>query len=145
MGRMLLATAALLFAFCGVSWADDAADVRNAVSGLYNALGSKDLKRLATYIPNDGFTEFNPEHKDLQVMQLSYFKGAFDAGVAIDLHIEQLNARVMGKTAIVTGYRTGSITFPDGKVVNDRSCLTMNWSKEQKWMLQHVHVSPCSA
>jgi ketosteroid isomerase-like protein len=134
----------LLVVLCNVSAADDAADVDNAVDTLYRSLAAKDLKGLAVYIPSDGFTEFNPEHKDLQTMDMRLFKGAFDAGVAINLHVEQLKARVLGRTAIVTGYRVGSITFPDGRVVNDRSCLTMNWTKDKTWTLQHVHLSQCA-
>lgn len=143
MRRVLLATV-LLLSLCEVSRADDVADVGNAVNELYRSLSSKDLSGLAKYIPQKGFTEFNAEHKDLQIMQLGFFKGAFDAGVAIDLHVEQLQARVLGNSAIVTGYRVGSIAFPDGKVTNDRSCLTMNWTKHKTWMLQHVHVSQCA-
>lgn len=142
--RRLLLAFVLVFTLGGASSADDVADVSDAVNDLYRSLGSKNLEALSNYIPSQGFTEFNPEHKDLQVMKLSYFKGAFDAGVAINLHVEQLQARVLGNTAIVTGYRVGSITFPDGKVTNDRSCLTMMWAKAKTWMLQHVHLSQCS-
>jgi ketosteroid isomerase-like protein len=142
MRRMLLAM--LLFSLCGSSRADDVVDVGDAVNDLYRSLSSKDLIGLAKYIPQKGFTEFNPEHKDLQIMQLGFFKGAFDAGVAIDLHVEQLQAHVVGNAAIVTGYRVGSITFPDGKATNDRSCLTMSWTKAKTWTLQHVHLSHCS-
>jgi ketosteroid isomerase-like protein len=135
----------LLLLLCRVSAADDVADVSNAANDLYRALAAKDLRGIQAYIPKGGFTEFNPEHKDIQTIDGRLFKGAFDAGVAISLHIEQLKARVMGHTAILTGYRVGSITFPDGRVVNDRSCLTMNWTKSKTWTLQHVHLSSCSA
>jgi ketosteroid isomerase-like protein len=137
--------APLLLLLCKVVSADDVADVGNAVNDLYRSLGAKDLQGLAMYVPQKGFTEFNPEHKDLQIVDLNLFKGAFDAGVLINLHVEQLRARVTGNTAIVTGYRVGSITFPDGKIVSDRQCLTMNWSKAKTWTLQHVHLSMCSA
>jgi ketosteroid isomerase-like protein len=137
--------APLLLLVCKAVSADDAANVANAVNDLYRSLGARDLGTLAMYIPQEGFTEFNPEHKDLQIVGLNMFKGAFDAGVAINLHVEQLRARVMGNTAIVTGYRVGAITFPDGKVVSERQCLTMNWSKAKTWTLQHVHLSMCSA
>ena len=144
MRRLSLATL-LLVLLCRVCVADDVADVSNATNDMYRALNAKDLKGIEVYIPKGGFTEFNSEHKDLQIIDGRLFKGAFDAGVVINLHIEQLRARVMGHTAIVTGYRVGSITFPDGKVVNDRSCLTMNWTKDKTWTLQHVHLSQCAA
>lgn len=143
--RRLLLAIVLLFTLCEISIADDVGDVSDAVNGLYRSLGSKDLRALSNYIPPEGFTEFNPEHKELQIMQLGFFKGAFDAGVAIDLHVEQLQARVLGNSAVVTGYRVGSITLPDGKMTNDRSCLTMNWTKAKAWTLQHVHLSSCPA
>jgi ketosteroid isomerase-like protein len=142
MRQMFVATI-MLSLLCGVSHANDVADVSDAVNALYRSLGSKDLKTLATFIPRNGFTEFNPEHHDLQTIKLGYFEGAFNSGVGINLHIERMQARVNGATAIVTGYRVGSITFPDGKVVNDRSCLTMNWTKAKTWTLQHVHLSQC--
>jgi ketosteroid isomerase-like protein len=141
--RLMSCAAMLMVLACRVAAADDIADVSDAVNNLYRSLGAKDMHALAASIPKEGFTEFNPEHKDLQTMGLSVFKGAFDAGVAIDLHVEQLSARVTGKSAIVTGYRAGSITFPDGKIVNDHSCLTMYWTKEKTWTLQHVHLSSC--
>lgn len=124
--------------------ADVAADVRHTVDDFYARIAANDPTALTQYIPEGGFTEFNAESSELKTLDRALFAGAFAGKVQIDYHVEQPRVRVTGDTAIVTGYRLGSISFPDGKRTEGRDCLTMLWSKATAgWMLQHVHLSSC--
>lgn len=121
-------------------------DVGAAARDLYVRLAEKDFAGLSRYVSPDGFTEFNPDGSELKTMTREYFKAAFASGIQIDFHIEQLQVSQLGKAAIVTGYRVGALTFPDGKRISSRDCLTMMWSQQREgWLLRHVHLSKCEA
>ena len=141
----LIATLLLLLP-AGGALADDAADVRRAVDGLYAGIAEGDLEAVRRYVPPRGFTEFNTNGSELQTLDLALFRGAFSDGVRIEFHVEQPNVRVIdGDSAIVTGYRVGAISFPDGKRIASRNCSSMVWRKqEDRWMLEHIHLSACS-
>lgn len=122
--------------------ADDASAVQNAVNDLYAKLDAGDAAGFAVYVPSEGFTEFNPEHSELQPLDLDFFKHAMSSGAKIDLHVADLKVRVFGPAAITTGYRVGSITLPQGQRIESNDCLTMFWLKEGgSWKLHHVHLS----
>lgn len=122
--------------------ADDAADVSTAVNDLYSKLKSNDAPGFSAFVPSEGFTEFNPESGELKNLNMEFFRGAMDSGSKIDLHVSDLKVQILGQCAIVTGYRVGSITLPDGKRLESNQCLTMVWAKEPPgWKLHHVHLS----
>ncbi|HEU4603502.1 MAG TPA: nuclear transport factor 2 family protein [Steroidobacteraceae bacterium] len=142
MNRLSWLCAVLALFFAAIAQA--ASDVETAARDLYVRLAQKDLAGLSRYVPQGGFTEFNPDGNELKTMTREYFKAAFASGVQIDFHIEQLQVSQLRKAAIVTGYRVGGLTFPDGKRISSRDCLTMVWSLQSKvWLLQHVHLSQC--
>jgi len=125
---------------------DEATQVRAAVSGLYRVLATGDATGLAAYLPKEGFSEFSPPESTLKTLDLEYFRRAFAAGARVDLHVEQEQVRVQGGSAIVTGYRLGTITLPQGQHLDVLDCMTMVWSRENRaWMLRHVHISACAA
>ena len=140
------ATATLLaVAFTGTVRADERAAVLAAVDGLYASLAAGDAPALATYLPPAGFTEFSPPESTLKTLDLKYFQQVLTAGAKIRLQVEQPQVRLLGSDAIVTGYRAGDITLPDGRRFEVRDCMTMLWSRRNgAWLLQHVHISPCS-
>lgn len=129
----------------GAALADDAADVRKAVDGLYSSMAESDLEKVARFVPPHGFTEFNTDGTELKRLDLALFKGAFADGFRIEYHVEQQNVRMIDDhSAIVTGYRVGALTFPDGKRMASRNCSSMVWLKHaDKWMLEHIHLSNC--
>jgi ketosteroid isomerase-like protein len=140
--RFAVVPAALLCV--GRVFADVAADVRDTVDDFYARVAASDSTVLTQYIPEGGFTEFNAESSQLKTLDRALFAGAFAGKVQIDYHVEQPRVRVIGDAAIVTGYRVGSIAFPDGRHTEGRDCLTMLWSKQTAgWMLKHVHLSSC--
>ncbi len=122
---------------------DVASDVATAANDLYAKLSSLDSPGFAKHLQSEGFSEFNPDWNDLRQLDMKVFNGIFAAGAKIDLRISDLKVRVLGDaTALVTGYRVGSITPPNGKPIYSKLALTMVWSKVDKlWMLKHVHLS----
>ncbi|HTU64860.1 MAG TPA: nuclear transport factor 2 family protein [Steroidobacteraceae bacterium] len=141
--RPWLATA--LLSVCLAARADDAADVRAAVDGLYRSLAAADLAALSGYLPAGGFTEFSPPEGTLKTLTRDHFRGVFASGAAVDLRVEQANVRALDRAAIVTGYRTGSITLPGGKRLDVHDCLSMIWARDAAtWTLRHVHISACA-
>ena len=123
--------------------ADDASAVQNAVNDLYAKLDAGDAAGFSAYVPEKGFSEFNPDNAGLATLDLNYFKHAMSSGAKIDLRVIDLKVRVLGRAAVTTGYRVGSITLPQGQHIDSNDCLTMVWLKENDgWKLQHVHLSP---
>lgn len=119
-------------------------EVSQATKALYTALSQADAKTFAKYLPPEGFTEFNPEWQGVRRLNMSLFENIFKAGAKIDLNVADIKVQTLGDTAIVTGFRVGSITAPvaDAKPVHSRLALTMIWSKSLgEWKLQHVHLS----
>jgi hypothetical protein len=140
------ATAALLaLASTGTTRADERAAVLAAVDGLYSSLAAGNAPALTAYLPPGGFTEFSPPESTLKTLDLEYFRQVLTAGAKIRLKVEQPQVRLLGTDAILTGYRVGDITLPDGRRLEIRDCMTMLWSRQRgAWLLQHVHISPCS-
>ena len=122
---------------------DDAQDVRTAVFELYDALNNGDADAFVGHMWPGGYTEFGGSGGLIETLDKAYIRGALEAGVKTDLGVQHLDVRVHGDSAIVTGYRVGSITMPNGTASDDTLCLSMMWFRENgKWKLAHVHLSP---
>ncbi len=118
-------------------------EVAQAVHALYKALSNKDAKTFASFLPAEGFTEFNPDWRGVRRLNMSIFEGVFSSGAMIDLGVSDLQVQIAGETAIVSGYRVGTIAAPSSVPVQSRLALSMVWRKESgNWKLQHVHLSP---
>jgi uncharacterized protein (TIGR02246 family) len=116
--------------------------VRAAVNDLYRALNQNDAKAFSKHLNPNGFTEFNPDWQGTKRLDMAVFQNIFDAGAKIDLHVDEMQVQLIGSTAVVTGYRVGSITPPGGSELHSRLALTMIWADtDGRWQLQHVHLS----
>jgi ketosteroid isomerase-like protein len=124
--------------------ADESTQVRAAVQGLYASLAAGDTAALSHYLPAAGFTEFNTDGTEVKTLDQAYFARALGNGVRVDFHVEQPRVVILGRTAMVTGYRVGSLWLPGGQRITSRNCLSMWWSHEPSgWLLRHVHLSDC--
>ncbi len=78
--------------------------------------------------------------------QIKLLQGAFDTGVKLNLGLADLDVKVYGKAAVVTGYVVGTITNPDGTTSESRAQRTAVLIKEgNDWKEVHVHSSPVTA
>jgi ketosteroid isomerase-like protein len=131
--NMLLTTLAM---------ANDNDDVVAAAQGLYAALSSNDVDGLAAYLPPEGFTEFNTTDSTLQKLNAAIFRDVMQSGVKIQLQVTDTTVRLFADTALVTGYRVGSIVMPNGQRLEGKQFLTMLWMKRTTgWKLAHIHLS----
>ena len=92
--------------------ADESTQVRAAVQGLYASLAAGDTAALSHYLPAAGFTEFNTDGTEVKTLDQAYFARALGSGVRVDFHVEQPRVVILGRTAMVTGYRVGSLWLP---------------------------------
>jgi ketosteroid isomerase-like protein len=113
-----------------------------ATADFYAKISARDLDGVAQYLPAEGFTEFPVgEGKTIRLARQN-FAGWFKSDTAIDLHAEHLSAQDFGDTAIVTGWRVGSMTPKGQPVREERAALTMVWVRTAgRWQVRHVHVS----
>lgn len=117
--------------------------VTQAAHQLYRALSAKDSATFSQFIPTQGFTEINPDWDGTRVLNMTVFNSIFQSGAQINLYIEDLQVQMLNpQHAIVTGYRSGTISGPDAKPVANKLPLTMIWQSEDgSWKLKHVHLS----
>jgi ketosteroid isomerase-like protein len=129
--------------------ADEAGEVGAAVAQLYAHLSQGNAKGFATYLPEQGFGEINPEWQGVRQLDMRYFNPIFQSGAKIDLTVSNLKVQLLdgaASVALVTGFRHGSITPPGGKPIMLHDPLTMIWQKSAGgWKLVHVHLSPSVA
>lgn len=117
--------------------------VRLAATSLYQALSAKNMANFAPYISEQGFSEINPDWQGVRTLDRAVFERIFQSGAQITLHIDDLKVNLLDDThAIVTGYRTDTITPPNAAPQASKMPLTMVRSKESgSWQLKHVHLS----
>ena len=133
---MFLAPAAL---------ADDAEDVKAAELDLLAAENAGDMNRLyrhvdperTIFLPDGGLLVVAGGEKDKRRRQAS-----FEAGLKFDLQVRHLDAEVYGNTAVLTYYREGTITRPDGVSRPIRFRVTTIRVKQGgQWKEVHRHGS----
>ncbi len=70
-------------------------------------------------------------------------KASFDAGLTFNRQLRHLEVKVYGDAAVVTGYWTGTISFPDGTTGQGPMRHSAVWIKKGgQWKLAHRHNSP---
>lgn len=135
---MVLATTAI---------ADDVDDVKAAVQTLYETLNNGDADGYAKLLL-PGESQFFGSGGLLTTGAMTVegnrnnLRALFGAGLKVSVRIHHLDAKVYGKTAVATYYRTGRVTFPGGVVVQGTFRGSMTWIKQAgQWKRVHVHLS----
>lgn len=139
-------TSGIVLAVCASSaFADTNADEAVAATqDFFAKMSARDFVGVSHYIPDVGFTEIVPETDKLLELNAKAFEGLFKSGRKIALRAVDLQARVLGDNAIVTGTRVGYVAAADSTAVpsDGRLTFTMVWSKHaQVWQLHHIHLS----
>ncbi len=123
--------------------ASDADDVRTAVIDLYAKLNAADADAFIEYMLPQGYTEFGANGDGIFTIDQDYVRDGFSSGIKADLEVRDIEVRVLNDSAIVTGYRVGSIAMPGEEPKERTLCLSMMWTRQEgKWKLVHVHLSP---
>jgi len=126
--------------------ADDVDDVKAAVQRYFAALNSGNGTAMAQHrIPE--YSVFGGggliDRSSSIAQQRDDFQALADAGRKLNLRIQNLEVRVYGNAAVVTGYLTGTNTAPDGTVNQQRQQRTGVWIKQgEQWREVHRHSSP---
>ena len=131
-----------------VAMADDVDDVKAAVQGDFGSRNSGDAYAYAQSFL-EGFTRFGFGGQLLeQVDSLEELRkdrqASFDAGVKFNLQDRHTDVSLYGNsTAVVTSYRVGTMTVPDGRTVRINNRITTVLVKQGgQWKIAHVHDSP---
>ena len=131
-----------------ISMADDADDVRAALQGDFVSLNSGDAYAYAQSFL-EGFTRFGFAGGLLdRVDSLEELRkdrqASFDAGVKFNLQDRHTDVSLYGNsTAVVTSYRVGTLTLPNGNTVRINNRITTVLVKQGgQWKIAHVHDSP---
>ena len=124
--------------------ADDVTDVRAAAEDWVAALNAGDAVALAPYYhaeetsfgggPGDLLTEGTHTEAKMSAM--------FESGFKPDLQWRHLTVNVFGKAAVLTGYLAGSVTLPDGTVLQNSWRTSVMWIHQgDSWQVVHFHAS----
>ena len=128
-----------------VGMADDVDDVKAAVQRYFAAINSGngaavDRQRTPEYSVFGGGGLIDRSSSSAQ--RTDAFQAQTDAGWKRDYRIQHLDVRVYGNAAVVTGYLTGTLTIPDGTVIQQRQQRTGVWIKQGgQWKEVHRHGS----
>ncbi len=128
-----------------VALADDTEDVKLAELDLLAAENAGDMDRMYRHI-DPGRTLFLPSGGLLTVAGGEQDKrrrqASFEAGLKFDLQVRHLDAEVYGNTAVLTYYRVGTITRPDGLSRSIKFRVTVIRVKQAgQWKEVHRHGS----
>ncbi len=131
-----------------VAMADDADDVKAAVQRDFVSLTSGDAYAFAQSFL-EGFTRFGfagglLERVDSLEEPRKDQQARFDAGLKYNLQDRHIDVSVYGNsTAVVTSYRVGSVTLPNGNTVRLNNRITTVLVKQGgQWKVVHRHLSP---
>ena len=137
-----------IFAFllvCDEAKAGDKEDVLARMAEFYSAINAGDVDAI-TFTAH---TRFNVEGGLISTLSASdqaqrkvELKGAFAAGLKVNVQTFHENADVYGSTAVFTCYERVNINPPEGEPVNDTRRVTVVLVKEKgEWNGVHVHLS----
>ncbi len=131
-----------------VVMADDADDAKAAMQRDFVSLNSGDAYAFAQSFL-EGFTRFGfagglLERVDSLEELRKDQQARFDAGLKYNLQDRHIDVSVYGNsTAVVTSYRVGTITLPNGNTVQPNNRITTVWIKQgSQWKQAHSHYSP---
>ena len=139
---------ASFFAFllvCDEVKAGDKEDVLARMAEFYSAINAGDVDAF-TFTAH---TRFNVEGGLISTLSASdqaqrkvELKGAFAAGLKVNVQTFHENADVYGNTAVFTCYERVNINPPEGEPVNDTRRVTVVLVKDKdEWNVVHVHLS----
>lgn len=118
-------------------------EVIEAVHAVYAAINAKNADALVNLILPEGYTEYSESGGTAILMSPQTVRDVLESDLAVNLAAQDIDVSVIGDSAIVTGYRAGSIKFPDGQKSAGTFRLSMFWVRDSgKWLLAHVHLSP---
>ncbi len=124
-----------------VAMADDADDVKAAVTKFYQQLNDGDLNSLAFLAPGDSFPRTGSLLEPLPPSR-SEAQAGQDAGQDWNLTLRHLDAKVYGNSAVATYYTVGTATYPDGTVLTGIHRASIMLIKQGgQWRQVHSHIS----
>ena len=137
---------ASFFAFllvCDEVRAGDKEDVLARMAEFYSAINASDVDAI-TFTAH---TRFNVEGGLISTLSASdqaqrkvELKGAFAAGLKVNVQTFHENADVYGNSAVFTCYERVNINPPEGEPVNDTRRVTVVLEKDE-WDFVHVNLS----
>ena len=130
-----------------VAMADDADDVRAALQRYMTALNAGDANAWIQ-LHAVGNTRFSTDNGLLQRSnsleeQRKNLQAGFDAGLKLNVQSRHVEVSLYGNTAVSTRYGVGTVTQPNGTVVQLNNRITTVWVKQGgQWKIAHMHLSP---
>ena len=131
------------WSYTAVAQTNDVDAVMAAVRALDSAYNNGNVDTAARY--------FHPEHSRFEAAGVLIEGGftrdglqaALDAGTDFNFTDRHLGVKVYGTTAVATGYLVGTVTEPDGTVIQVMDRFSEIWIKEgNRWLRVHIHSSP---
>ncbi len=130
-----------------VAMADDVDDVKAAVQELFAAIRAGDANgqsqpRMQNYsnFGRGGGLLFRNTSTERQIKA---FQATVDSGSKRNYQLRNLEVKVYGNAAVVTGYLVGTRTFSDGTTSQMTDRRTGVWIKQGgRWREAHMHQSP---
>ena len=130
-----------------VAMADDVDDVKAALQRYMTALNAGDANAWIQLhaVGNTRFSTDNGllQRSDSLEEQRKNQQAGVDAGVKINVQSRHVEVSLYGNTAVSTRYGVGTVTQPNGTVVQLNNRITTVWVKQGgQWKITHMHLSP---
>ena len=143
--RQLIAILMLLAAGLAIPtavMADDADDVKATLLAVAAALNAGDAEAYTKHLLPEVTGFFASDGLLTEPWRGELLQSKFDAGLKIDIQLRHLQVKIYDNTAVVTGYQTGVIIFPDGTSLKGPRRISTVWIKQAgQWKLAHIHIS----
>ncbi len=123
--------------------ADDADDVKAAVTEFYDQLNNENTSYTEFFLPSgDQFPRngvlVQPNEEIIGTAQAS-----IDAGLDFNVQVRHLDVKVHGNAAVATYYTVGTTDYPDGTVLSGVFRASITAIKQgRQWKFAHIHISP---
>ena len=130
-----------------VAMADDVDDVKAALQRYMTALNAGDANAWIQLhaVGNTRFSTDNGllQRSDSLEEQRKNQQAGVDAGVKLNVQSRHVQVSLYGNTAVSTRYGVGTVTQPNGTVVQLNNRITTVWVKQGgQWKITHMHLSP---
>ena len=130
-----------------VAIADDVDDVKAAVQRYMTAFNAGDANAWIQLhaVGNTRFSTDNGllQRSDSLEEQRKSQQAAVDAGVKLNVQSRHVEVSLYGNTAVSTRYGVGTVTQPNGTVVQLNNRITAVLIKQGgQWKVVHQHISP---
>lgn len=143
MRKLQIFSSVLVFLFvCVDAKAGDREDVLARVADFYAALNAGDVDAM----PFVSHTRYNVEGGLIETPDpnqvKAWMKGAFAAGLTVNVQTFHENVDVYGDAAVFTCYERVNVNPPQGDPINDSRRVTIVLIKQKgEWNHVHVHLS----